>query len=130
MLSDQLALPVPVNPEEVARKQTLGAAIGHCMELAGFDMDKEVPIKGLDKSQFSRWKSGSEGIKWEKFETLMNGCGNDAPLLWMLYQRGYDLNSLRKRESETEKALRVEREARMKAEERLAYLESLHRRAP
>lgn len=124
-MSNQLALPVEVKPDEVARKQSLGSAIELCMELAGFDLDKEVPIKGLDKAQFSRWKSGTEGIKWEKFAALMDGCGNDAPLMWMLYQRGFDLHSLRKRETETEAALRKEREARLAAEEKLAYAESL-----
>ncbi len=54
----------------------------------------------------------------------MDFCGNDAPLLWMLHQRGWDLHSLRKRESETEKALRVERELRQVAEQKLSYLES------
>ena len=36
----------------------------------------------------------------------MTVCGNDAPVLWMLYQLGYDLASLRKRETETERKLR------------------------
>lgn len=47
----------------------------------------------------------------------MDICGNDAPLMWMLFQRGYDLNSLRKRETETEKKLR-------EAQERIRQLES------
>lgn len=46
----------------------------------------------------------------------MDLCGNDAPLLWMLDQRGFDLSSLRKRETETEKKLRL-------AEERIQQLE-------
>ena len=41
---------------------------------------------------------------------LMDVCGNDAPLLWMLHQRGYDLYSLRKLESETQKQNRLLRE--------------------
>ena len=40
----------------------------------------------------------------------MDVCGNDAPLLWMLHQRGYDLGSVRKRESEIEKQNRQLRE--------------------
>lgn len=118
-MSSQLSLPVEVRPEEIARKPSLGAAIVMCMELAGFDFDKEVPIRGLDKGQFSRWKSGGEGIKWEKFELLMDECGNDAPLLWMLYQRGYDLHSLRKRETEVERRLRLAEERARSAEEAL-----------
>ena len=65
---------------------------------------------GVDKAQFSRWHSGTEGIVWAKFAHLMDVCGNEAPLLWMLAQRGYDLHSLRRLESETEKQNRLLRE--------------------
>jgi hypothetical protein len=41
---------------------------------------------------------------------LMDACGNDAPLLWMLHARGYDLHSVRKLESETEAQNRLLRE--------------------
>lgn len=107
----QVAIPVEIRPEEVARKHSLGAAIELCAELAGFCLDKELQgTLGVDKAQFSRWMSGSEGIVWPKFARLMDACGNDAPLLWMLHQRGYDLHSLRKTESETEKSNRQLRE--------------------
>ena len=118
----QIALPADVRPEEIARKQSLGHAIELCAEVAGFSLDKELQtLLNADKAQFSRWLSGTEGILWPKLENLMDKCGNDAPVLWMLYQRGYDLSSLRKRESETERELRTEREARgaVEAENRL-----------
>lgn len=125
----QLALPVPVNQEEIARKKTLGDAIELCAELAGYSRDKETSTDvGVDKAQLSRWKSGGEGIMWPKFEKLMDSCGNDAPLLWMLYQRGYDLNSLRKRETETERQLRIAIEERdAERAQRLAVEESMRR---
>lgn len=134
-MSTQVALPVDVSIDELERKPSLGAALVYCMELAGFDMDKEVPINGLDKAQFSRWKNGTEGIKWQKFEELMDGCGNDAPLLWMLGRRGYDLHSLRRKESETERENRLLREqlAREREEraiERRLLAEVLTGRAP
>ncbi|AVR10282.1 hypothetical protein A8H31_23705 [Burkholderia thailandensis] len=79
--------------------------------MAGFDLDKELQMRlGVDKAQFSRWLGGTEGIVWPKFVALMDACGNDAPLLWMLHQRGFDLASLRKRESETERENRLLRE--------------------
>lgn len=110
-MSSQIAIPVEVRPEEVARKQSLGGAIELCAELAGFALDKELQQSlAVDKAQFSRWLSGTEGVIWPKLEKLMDECGNDAPILWMLYQRGYDLHSLRKRESETEHLLRLERD--------------------
>ena len=108
---NQVALPVEIRPEEVARKHTLGAAIELCAELAGFGLDKELQgVLGVDKAQFSRWMSGTEGIVWPKFAKLMDACGNDAPLYWMLHQRGYDLHSLRKTESETQRELRLAQE--------------------
>lgn len=107
----QPSLPVEIRPEEVLRKRTLGDALELCAELAGFGLDKELQQRlGVDKAQFSRWQSGTEGIVWPKFARLMDACGNDAPLLWMLAQRGYDLHSLRKLESETEKQNRQLRE--------------------
>jgi plasmid maintenance system antidote protein VapI len=108
---NQVAIPVEIRPEEVARKQTLGSALELCAELAGFTLDKELQrVIGVDKAQFSRWTSGTEGIVWPKFSKLMDACGNDAPVLWMLHQRGYDLASVRRLESETEKENRRLRE--------------------
>lgn len=120
---NQIAINVEVRPEEVARKQSLGSAIELCAELAGFELDKTLQMAlGVDKAQFSRWHSGTEGIIWPKFAKLMDTCGNDAPLLWMVHQRGYDLHSLRKRQSETEKQLEAERQRRQEAEDKLQFL--------
>lgn len=106
-----MAIPVNLRPEEVAREKTLGAAIELCAKAGGYGLDKELQQElGVDKAQFSRWHSGAEGIVWPKLERLMDACGNDAPLLWMLYQRGYDLHSLRRRETETERENRQLRE--------------------
>ena len=55
----------------------------------------------------------------------MDVCGNDAPLMWMLNARGFDLNSLRRRQTETERALAAETDRRVKAEERVRYFEEL-----
>lgn len=110
-MSTQLAFPNEVRPEEVAREKSLGGAIDLCAKAGGFALDKELQIElGVDKAQFSRWQSGTEGVVWPKLEKLMAVCGNDAPLMWMLHQRGYDLHSLRMRESETERQLREARE--------------------
>lgn len=105
---NQVALPVEINLAEVARKRSLGDSLQLCAELAGFGLDKELQQRmNVDKAQFSRWTSGTEGILWPKFESLMDHCGNDVPVLWMLHQRGYDLNSVRKTETETQRQLRM-----------------------
>lgn len=112
---NQIGFPSVVTAQEVAREKSLGGAIGLCAKAAGYEpkevMDAlKVDGKSLDKAQWSRWESGQEGVVWPKFTALMDFCGNDAPLFWMLHARGYDMASLRKRESETEKALRIARE--------------------
>lgn len=106
-----IAVEVPVS--EIVRKPTLGRAIEYCAELAGYSYDKELEkalndhgVK-VDATQLTRWKQGGEGIKWEKFAGLMDVCGNDAPLLWMAHSRGWDVHSLRRRETETERRLRL-----------------------
>ena len=124
-MSSQLSLPVPLSPTEVIRKKTLGAAIELCASAGGYEFDKALQMElGVDKAQFSRWQSGSEGIVWPKLARLMDVCGNDAPLLWMLHDRGYDLHSVRRKETE------VERENRLLREENAALRRVLTGGAP
>lgn len=107
----QLGLPVEVEPKEIERKRTLGAAIELCAELAGYALDKQLAADlKVDKGQFSRWTNGTEGIVWPKLQQLMDVCGNDAPVLWMLHARGYDLHAVRRRESELQRRLRLAEE--------------------
>jgi hypothetical protein len=112
----QLGLPTEVTNQELARETTLGGAIGLCAKAAGLEPKQLQSDLKLDKAQWSRWESGQEGVIWPKLSAVMDRCGNDAPLLWMLQARGYDLSSLRKRETETERKLR-------EATERIEQLE-------
>jgi hypothetical protein len=118
----QLAIPVDIRPEEIARKRSLGDAIALCVEAGGKE-PKELQLEfKWDKGQWSRWESGEEGIKWPKLVQVMDFCGNDAPLLWMLHARGYELSSIRKRETETERLLRIAEERAKKAEDKVQIL--------
>jgi hypothetical protein len=106
-----LSVEVPLS--EVVRKPSLGKAIEYCAELAGYAYDKELEAAmskhgvKVDATQLTRWKQGGEGIKWDKFASLMDVCGNDAPLLWMAHARGWDVHAMRRRESELERQLRL-----------------------
>lgn len=131
MPTTQMGIPVSVPFDAVEREKTLGGALELCAKLAGFDLDKELQqTLGVDKGQFFRWGSGTEGILWHKFVKLMDACGNDAPLFWMLHARGYDLASVRRKESETERELRLVREenALLKIERRV-LVDALNGRA-
>lgn len=109
-------MPVAISEQEVSRESSLGGAISLCAKAAGL-MPKQVQdALKADRSQFSRWTDDKEGITWSKLSALMDLCGNDAPLLWMLSARGYDIHSLRRTETETERELRL-------ARERIAQLE-------
>ena len=108
----QLAIPVHVTPEEVQRERSLGGAIDLCAKAAGKEPKELQIVVKSDKAQWSRWTSGAEGIVWPKFKALMDECGNHAPVLWMLHDLGYDLSSLRRRESEIERENRLLREER------------------
>lgn len=106
----QIAFPNEVTPQEVKRETTLGGAISLCAKAAGLESKQIQAELKLDKAQWSRWESGQEGVVWPKLRSVMDLCGNDAPVFWMLADRGYDLHSLRKLETETEKENRLLRE--------------------
>lgn len=125
-MSNQISIPTELTTAEIARKRTFGASLILCAEAAGFDLDKQLQQElEVDKAQFSRWKRDGEGIQWEKLRHLMDFCGNHAPVLWMLHQLGYDIESLRKRETELERALRAEREEKQQLQIRLQVLEEV-----
>lgn len=103
----QLSMPVDVSATEIMRKPSLGAALDLCLEAAGLEPKRLQADLKLDKAQFSRWQSGHEGVNWPKLSAVMDRCGNDVPVLWMAHARGFDLRSMRRVESETERRLRL-----------------------
>jgi len=124
----QLAIPVDVTQSELDRERTFGGSLMLCAKAAGYDLDKELQMAlEVDKGQFSRWKSDSEGIHYNKLKRLMDVCGNHAPILWILNDLGYDISSLRKKESETERQLREKTEALEEAMKENAILRSLYK---
>jgi hypothetical protein len=107
---NQMEFPVEVLPAEVARKRDFGAAIDLCLELGGKEPKQAQSDLRFDKAQFSRWQSGQEGVNWSKLAGLMDYCGNDAPVLWMVHARGWDLTAMRRVETEVERENRLLRE--------------------
>jgi hypothetical protein len=86
-------------------------AIKLCISAGGFDADKQVYVEiGIDAGHWTRVMHGEAHFPVNKLPALMELCGNDAPLLWLVNDRGYDLHSLRKKETETEKENRELRE--------------------
>ncbi len=129
-MATQRAIPMRLpNADEISAKLSWSGAIELCAECAGFDLDKQASsLAGMDKARWSRIKAGQEGIKPDQLIGFMDTCGNDAPLLWLLSQRGYDLHSVRKCETETEKLLRVARDELVRERNERRVLEDAMRR--
>src|SRR3546814_2249528 len=73
--------------------KSLPHAIAKCAEMVG-SIDKTVAIDtGIDSPTWARIKQGEAGIKGEFLDRLMDACGNELPLLWLLHSRGYDPRS-------------------------------------
>jgi hypothetical protein len=121
---NQIAIPVPIAPHEIARKTSLGGAIELCVEAAGLEPKQVQSDLKLDKGQWSRWTSGQEGIVWPRLTSLMDHCGNDAPVLWMYHARGFDIARAARYETQ------VERENRQLREENAALRRVLQGATP
>lgn len=113
---NQLGFPSEVTAQEVAREKTFGGAVALCAKAAGLEPKQVTDCvrtsegKAVDKAAWSRWVNDNEGIEWPKLVQIMDKCGNDASLFFMLHARGYDLSSLRRQESQLEKQLRLTQE--------------------
>jgi hypothetical protein len=113
----QLGFPCEVTAQEVAREKTFGGSIDLCRKAAALEPKQVTDAvrtsegKAVDKAAWSRWVNDNEGVEWQKLVQIMDKCGNDAPLLWMLHARGYEITSLRRRETELERKLREAEEA-------------------
>lgn len=117
-----------VDPALIARQPTMTKALQLCQTLSGLDDKAFIGSGGVvkDAAQWSRiMSSGQHNFPQDQFNKFMDMAGNEAPMLWLLHSRGYDITALRKLETETERALRIEREQTAKLRERLAYAEAI-----
>lgn len=100
-----------IDPKLIQQQTTMLAAIKLCISMAGFDSDKEIFLPlGIDAGHWSRICKGDAHFPIDKLPALMDLCGNEAPLLWLVDARGYEASSLRHKETETETKLRVANE--------------------
>lgn len=122
--------PVHIDLEEIARQPTGHASISLCANKSGL-LDKIVAADlGMQEAVWSRIKTGQNSLSIEGLSTLMDRCGNEAPLNWLLLKRGYDPRTLRKLETETERQLREAHEALDAERVKVRVLtEALHGRA-
>ena len=121
--------PVAVDLAEIGRQPTWGQVIALCANKSGV-LDKIIAADlDIDAATWSRWKSGQNNPSGEQLAKLMDRCGNEAPLFWLLLSRGYDPRSLRRIETQIEQenrelrerltALQTERDIEMRAIQKL-----------
>lgn len=112
-MPEQLSL-VPMREIDlrlIRQQPSMLSAIKLCISMGGFEADKEVYRSlGIDAGHWSRIHRGEAHFPIDKLTALMDLCSNEAPLLWLVDSRGYDLTSMRKRETDLEKQNRLLRE--------------------
>lgn len=100
----------PVPESDWACLKTEADGVKYAIEKSGLQ-DKSVAIEtGIDPAVLSKAKSGQARLSSRDIEALMDITGSEAPLIARLLRRGYDPRSLRKLETETERALRLKTE--------------------
>lgn len=79
----------------VRAQRSMTGAINLCINASGLS-DKEVAdALDIDQATWSRIRSRQAYFPQDKLDSLVNICGNEAPLLWWADQRGYELKPLR-----------------------------------
>lgn len=74
--------------------------------------EKTVAIEAdIDNSTLAKVKQGTARPSADHLDRMMDATGSEAWLYYWLLRRGYDPRSLRKLETETERALREANEA-------------------
>lgn len=101
-----------VDPSIVIAQRSFLQAIKLCVQLGGFENEKAVAAHlGIDPGHWSRIMTEHAHFPTDKLCELMDMCGNEAPLLWLVNSRGYDVHTLRRLESENERTIRELKEA-------------------
>lgn len=111
----------PIDISDVYKQPSGAASIALCASRSG-KLDKIIAADiGAQEAVWSRIQTTGKGFSLEQLSLLMDTCGNEAPLHWLLLLRNYDPSSLRKLETDTERKLResVERVAQLEMEKRV-----------
>ena len=116
--------PVEVALDVIMKRRDLLGAINLMFDVSGLE-DKEIYLAlDIDAGHFSNIRKGKQGCHFptNKLNAAMDLCASEIPLIWQAHSRGKGIYRL---ESEAQRLLRIEREARARAEEKLSYLEGL-----
>ena len=95
---DFLAVRKPCRPVEKAYVLSLPSfrrAIRYSLSLADLEPKQVYEPLDMDKATWSRIENGQQAFPPEKLKQLRELVGNDAALIWLAHDNGYDLVPLR-----------------------------------
>jgi len=125
----QAELPLVRTPEQVdvpielvRSKKSSGAAFTLACDCSGME-DKEIymPLK-IDAGYFSRMKKGDATLQGDLLKEFCDHVGNNIYPEWLVYQLGCTMVQI---ETETQRLLRAEQEARKETEKENVLLRNL-----
>jgi hypothetical protein len=120
-----LLLPRPMRPvtySDLNRVPSFEAAIRLVMESSGLQ-DKSIAIESeIDAAQLSKIASGQAGILPSKLSRLQKACGSYLPLFYLCWAEGFDPLTMRQKEVELERKLRLAEERNQALEARLQHI--------
>lgn len=70
-------------------------ALRYAVSLADLEPKQIYEPLGMDKATWSRIENGLQAFPPEQFDALAQLTGNDAPLMWLAHNRGYELRPLK-----------------------------------
>jgi hypothetical protein len=106
---------IEIDPAAVDRRPTFTSSLVLCAETGGITPKELAGRIVKDEESWSRIKSPTpkQFFPQDRLIDFMDVCQNEAPLMWLARKRGYQLVPM---ETELERLLRIEREARVELE--------------
>jgi hypothetical protein len=96
----------PISLAQIERIPSMTQALVLCQTLSGKEDKAFLGAKGVvkDQAQWSRVMGASaHNFPHDKFNCFMDLAENEAPLLWLLHSRGYDIERLTHVETKLER---------------------------
>lgn len=91
LLGDSRRMTQPVTLEVILAQPSFRSAINLCVQISGKEPKEFFMPLGIDKGTWSKIIDGHPlfALHSSKLEQLMDIAGNEIPLIWINYRRGY-----------------------------------------
>ena len=85
----------PISDDVIRMQPDFLSAIKLAIQVSGLEPKQIYNDLDIDKSTWSKILDGIFAFPTNKYESLMDLVGNEIPLVWLAYKRGYGLVPLR-----------------------------------